>query len=260
MTIVSIDCIAARLFDARRAARAIAPVRGDLPERGIAAAYEVQKINARRKLREGRRIVGRKIGLTSAAVQKQLGVDQPDFGVLFDDMCYRGDEVTVPLGGFIAPRIEAEIAFVLSADIPKPVPAGEIAPFIACIAASAEIVDSAIANWDINIVDTIADNASSGAFALGTELPYQSGTDLCTRAMTLRKDGELVSSGKGAATLGDPLIALSWLAGTAAALGDPLRAGDIILAGALGPMTPFLAATYEIEIEGFPKLTVRGKA
>lgn len=251
---------AARLFAARSARAAIPPVRDQLPAMDIAAAYAVQQINIRKRLAEGRRVVGRKIGLTSEAVQKQLGVDQPDFGVLLDDMAYLGDDVVVPLGDLIAPRIEAEIAFVLKADIPEAGLRGdELEARIGQVAASAEIVDSAIGDWNINIVDTVADNASSAAFALGSPQDYVPGMDLPARAMRMSRGGEVISAGSGAATLGHPLTALAWLADTAATFGDPLRAGDVILAGALGPMKPFEAGDYVVEIDGFPKLTVRAR-
>jgi 2-keto-4-pentenoate hydratase len=227
----------------------------------IAAAYRVQQINIARRLAGGRRVVGRKIGLTSEAVQKQLGVDQPDFGVLLDDMAYLGDRVAIPLEGFISPRIEAEIAFILKADITRAGLRGaDLEAAIGQVAASAEIVDSAIADWKINIVDTIADNASSGAFALGSPQPYSPGMDLPGRAMRLSRAGEVLSTGMGAATLGHPLTALTWLADKAVAFGDPLRAGDVILAGALGPMKPFEPGDYLIEIDGFPALMVSAVA
>lgn len=248
--------IAERLFQARRTCVAIPPIRDELSCGGIAAAYRIQKLNIERLVVAGARRVGRKIGLTSKAVQQQLGVDSPDFGVLLDSMAWHGNSVSIPVSGMIAPRIEAEIAFVLGRDIEALAPGEDLSPFIASVAASAEIVDSAIANWTINILDTVADNASSGCFAVGTPLSFATGMDLPARQMVLRRDGETVSTGAGAATLGNPLTALAWLAETAITFGDPLRAGDIILAGALGPMTPFVPATYEIEIDGFPKLTV----
>ncbi len=248
--------IADRLFQARASCIAIPPVRDDLGTGGIEAAYRIQRLNIDRLVQAGASRVGRKIGLTSTAVQQQLGVDSPDFGVLLDSMAWRGNTVAIPVSGMIAPRIEAEIAFVLGADITSVSKPETLMPFIGGVAASAEIVDSAIANWTINILDTVADNASSGRFAVGAELPFIESMNLPARQMILRRDGETVSTGAGAATLGDPLNALAWLAETAIAFGDPLRAGDVILAGALGPMTPFIPATYEIEIEGFPKLTV----
>lgn len=249
--------IADHLWSARQSCQAVAPVRERLAPGGVETAYRIQKANIDRHVANGARRVGRKIGLTSKAVQQQLGVDSPDFGVLLDTMAWHGDVVEIPVKGMIAPRIEAEIAIILSADIVAIPTSGDLRPFIASVAASAEIVDSAIANWTINILDTVADNASSGRFALGTGKPYSHDMDLPARQMVLRRDGETISTGAGAATLGDPLIALAWLAETAIAFGDPLRAGDIILSGALGPMTPFVPATYEIEIDGFPKLTVK---
>lgn len=253
--------VADLIWTARAQARPIAPVRTALPALDVGAAYAVQQINVRRRLAQGRRVAGRKIGLTSEAVQKQLGVDQPDFGVLFDDMGHYGDDVTVQLAGMIAPRIEAEIAFVLKADIPEQgLDRAALEARIGEVAASAEIVDSAIAGWDINIVDTVADNASSAAFALGAPQPYVAGMDLPERAMRMSRAGETLSQGTGAATLGHPLTALAWLADTAAGLGDPLRAGDVILAGALGPMKAFEAGDYVIEIDGFPALTVRARS
>lgn len=252
---------AERLFEARRTGHSIPPVRNDLPAKDISAAYRVQQINIQRHLAAGRKVVGRKIGLTSEAVQVQLGVDQPDFGVLLDDMAYQGDEVAIPLAGLISPRIEAEIAFILKADITAPGLRGpELEAMIGQVAASAEIVDSAIADWAINIVDTVADNASSAAFALGAPQEYVPGMDLPARNMRLARDGVAISTGVGAATLGDPLTALAWLADTAIAFGEPLRAGDIILAGALGPMKPFEAGSYAIEIDGFSPLVVRAVA
>jgi 2-keto-4-pentenoate hydratase len=256
-----IEEIAERLSVARRERRPIPPVRTSLPPRDIVAAYQVQQRNNRRRLEAGGRIVGRKIGLTSEAVQRQLGVDQPDFGVLFDDMAFYGNDVTISLSGFIAPRIEAEIAFVLRADITVGgLPRAELEAAVGEVAASAEIVDSAIADWDIDIVDTIADNASSGAYALGAPQPYAPGMDLPARVMRLSRGGAVLSAGAGAATLGHPLTALGWLADTAVALGEPLRSGEVILAGALGPMKPFDAGCYLVEIDGFPLLTVRAVA
>lgn len=254
----AVQTIAERLFEARRTAVAIPPIHDELAPLDISSAYAIQRLNTERRIKAGARAVGRKIGLTSQAVQKQLGVDQPDFGMLFDDMAHRGDSVVVKRAGLISPRIEAELAFVLSADIATKVMANaDLHRVIASVAASAEIVDSAIADWKIGIVDTIADNASSGAFAIGTPQVYTPDMDLPGRTMRLLKDGELKSSGTGAATLGDPLTALAWLANTAIAFGDPLRKGDIVLSGALGPMIPMDAARYEIEISGFPKLTVQ---
>lgn len=250
--------VAARLYVARLDRQAIPPVRHELPQGDLQAAYAVQQANVERALGEGRIRAGRKIGLTSKAVQRQLGVNQPDFGVLFEDMAHRGDDVEIDLKRLISPRIEAEIALVLRRDIASPgLGRAGLADSVGAIAAAAEIVDSAIAGWDIEIVDTIADNASCGVFALGSQTPFAPAMNLAACRMRLFQDGDLRSEGAGSATLGDPLNALAWLAETAIALGDPLRAGEVVLAGALGPMIPLEVGAYRVEIDGLEPLTVR---
>lgn len=254
----SLQAVADRIWNARASGQAIGPVRDELPPQDIAAAYAVQRINVRRQLGAGRRQVGRKIGLTSEAVQKQLGVDQPDFGALFDDMHLGGMGAEIRIRSLISPRIEAEFAFLLGDDITEgPVTADSAAKAVESVAVAAEIVDSAIANWDIKIVDTVADNASCGAFVVGPWVPFARSLDLPARSMRMTRGDEEISKGAGAATLGDPLNALAWLAQTAIDLGDPLRAGEIVLAGALGPMTPLKVGDYVVEIDGFKPLWMR---
>lgn len=214
----------------------IPPVRTRLGSEANALAYQVQALNTRRWTERGRRVVGRKVGLTSKAVQAQLGVNQPDYGVLFDDMRL-ADGARIAPGRLIQPKIEAEVAIVLGRDITNPRP-----DFYDVLAATdyalpaIEIVDSRIADWDITFADTVADNGSSGLFVLGTTPRRLEGLDLATCGMTMKANGRLVSSGVGAACLGHPLHAAAWLAQTAAEHGDRLRAGDVILTGALGPM------------------------
>jgi 2-keto-4-pentenoate hydratase len=207
-----------------------------LPDQSAHTAYAVQSVLTRHRLANGQRIVGHKIGLTSPAVQAQLGVDQPDFGVLFDDMRV-ASHGTVNTARLIQPRIEAEIAFVLGADLDAPaLDAATAYRAVEWVVPALEIVDSRIARWDIAFADTVADNASSGLFVLGGhELP--SGRDL--REVNMRMTdgyGQTVSSGTGADCLGNPLHALVWLARTCQDFGSPLRAGEIVLSGALGPM------------------------
>jgi 2-keto-4-pentenoate hydratase len=255
-----IEDVAARLRAARRERRGIPPVRSLLPEKDIAAAYKVQQINVRRAIAAGARPIGRKIGLTSEAVQRQLGVDQPDFGVLFSSMNYGGLGAEFAVSSLIAPRIEAEFAFLLGLDIK----AGAVTPESAgravdAVAVAAEIVDSAVAGWDINLVDTVADNASCGGFVVGPWTAFNANLDLPSRAMRMTRDGVEISKGSGAATLGDPLNALAWLAQTAIEFGDPLRAGEIVLAGALGPMAPLTPGDYVVEIDGFKPLWMRAR-
>jgi 2-keto-4-pentenoate hydratase len=227
---------AQRLLDAARDLTPCAPVRDLIGADDIAAAYAVQQelTAARRRTAE---LVGHKIGLTSPAVQQQLGVDRPDFGVLFDDMDVTGVD-PVPVGRLLQPRIEAEVAFLLTADLTGEITAASVRAAVQAMAPALEIVDSRIAGWDISIADTIADNASSGLFVLG---PGRAGLDDVRPVdveMELSVDGQVVSKGSGAACLGDPLAALAWLAGAARDLGDPLRAGQVVLSGALGPMVP----------------------
>jgi 2-keto-4-pentenoate hydratase len=215
-----------------------APVRDLLPDRSLATGYAVQTLLTDARLAEGRRIAGRKIGLTSPAVQAQLGVDQPDFGVLFDDMACAEDDL-IEIERLLQPRIEAEIGFVLGTDLDRDdIDAAQARAAISDVLPALEIVDSRIAGWDITIVDTVADNASSGLYVLGEPVANPP-KDLREVTMTLVDgSGTTVSSGSGAACLGDPVSALVWLARTARAYGAPLRAGEVILSGALGPMVP----------------------
>jgi 2-keto-4-pentenoate hydratase len=229
---------AERLIAAARIVTATAPVRDVLGSTDVALAYDVQNILTAARLAGGATIVGRKIGLTSPAVQAQLGVDRPDFGVLFDDMLVP-DGGAVDVATLIAPKAEAEVAFVLKADLdgdPGLIDAATAAAAVDYAVAALEIVDSRVAGWDITITDTVADNASSALFVLGSTRVTLDEFAPVDVTMTLDKNGERASSGNGAACLGDPLNALAWLARTAAEYGSPLRAGDVVLSGALGPM------------------------
>lgn len=215
---------------------AVAPLRDVLEATDVEGAYAVQTINTRYWEAQGRRIVGRKAGLTAKAVQVQLGVDQPDFGVLFEDMRVEDGGRLDPARA-IQPKAEAEIAFILGADLPDPATTVEqVAAAVASVHAAIEIVDSRIADWKISFADTVADNGSSAFFVLAdTGLPLE-GLDLEGAAMEMWVNDAVVSTGVGAAALGNPLNAAAWLAQTLAARGEPLKAGDILLAGALGPM------------------------
>ena len=242
------------LVAARASGQPCPPVRGLLPDSDIDAAYAVQASWVADQIAAGARVVGRKIGLTNPVVQAQFGVDRPDFGVLFESMaCAPG----TPIDGArtLQPKIEAEIAFVLAEDLTGTVigPA-EVAAATAYVVAALEIVDSRIAGWDIGIVDTIADNGSSGLFVLGDRRQELGRLDLAECAMTLRRcgaggaggvggvggaggvGGEVVSTGTGASILGHPLAAVAWLAAAVRDRGNPLRAGEVVLSGSLGPM------------------------
>lgn len=243
--------LAAKLDGAYASGQPIAAIRDQLALGDVAAAYAIQELNTARWLELGRRLVGRKIGLTSVAVQKQLGVDQPDFGMLFADMAVCDGEPVAP-GRVLQGKVEAEIAFVLERDLTiEQATVADLMRAIGYATAAIEIVGSRIANWDIRLVDTVADNASSGLFVLGNT-PYRlAGLDLrdCTMQMTRGED--VVSTGVGHACLGHPLNAALWLARKMVEVGRPLLAGDIILSGALGPMVAVKSGdVFEAQIDG----------
>lgn len=229
------DAAARRLRDAY-ANGPVPPMRDLIEPVDVDGAYAVQEINTRFWEAQGRRIVGRKAGLTAKAVQTQLGVDQPDFGVLFDDMA-------IPDGGLLdparalQPKAEAEVALVLGSALPDSNTTSDmVAAAVRSVHAAIEIVDSRIADWKITFADTVADNGSSAFFVLSEQGRPLEGLDLFTCGMVMEVDGAIVSLGAGAAALGHPLNAAAWLASTLAARGEPLQAGDILLTGALGPM------------------------
>jgi 2-keto-4-pentenoate hydratase len=214
----------------------VAPLRDLIAPQDIENAYAIQQINTAIWLSDGRRIVGRKVGLTAKAVQLQLGVDQPDFGVLFHDMA-------IADGGFLSPsrvlqpKAEGEVAFIMATDVNDPtVTREQVAAAVGSVVTAIEIVDSRIADWKITFADTVADNGSSAFFVLGSVPKPLAGLDLWTCGMVLEVNGETVSLGAGAACMGHPLNALTWLAQTLAKRGEGLRKGDVVLSGALGPM------------------------
>lgn len=247
---------AERLQQAAASGVACAPVRDLIGESDVAAAYAVQSIVIGDRVAAGATVVGRKIGLTSPAVQQWLGVDTPDFGVLLDDMEYGEDEV-VPMARLMQPRAEAEIAFVLKADLTEgPFTAESVRGAVDHARAAIEIVDSRVTNWDIKLGDTVADNASSGLYVLGEQRRELDDFEPVDVEMSMTCDGEVVSTGTGAACLGDPLNALAWLASAALEHGEPLRAGQVVLSGALGPVHPVPAgAVLRAEITGLGPVT-----
>jgi 2-keto-4-pentenoate hydratase len=259
VTTISADLITAaadRLLDAHDRRVACEPVVGLLPGASIDDAYAVQEANTERWLAGGRRLVGRKIGLTSTAVQSQLGVDRPDYGMLFADMA--ADEGgDIDIGRLLQPRAEAEIAFVIGRDLPDPeTTVAEVLRAIEFAVAAIEIVDSRIADWRIGIIDTVADNASSGMFVLGSTPVALGSFDPVMCGMVMERRGEPVSVGAGRACLGSPISATAWLARTMAAGGRPLRAGDTVLSGALGPMVPVRPGdVFEARISGLGSVT-----
>lgn len=238
------------LFNADHYKTVCPPVREIIGETDIEKAYAVQSVNVTKKLKAGEVIVGKKIGLTSFAVQKQLGVDQPDYGVLYAS-------TEVENGGNIAfeelmqPKAEAEIAFVMSKDLDGDITMEGLIDSIDYAVASIEIVGSRVADWNIRITDTIADNASASHFVLGTNKKNLSEIDLVNCKMTLSKNGEIASEGSGKACMDNPLNAALWLAQVMAKNGSPLKQGEILLSGALGPMVNIEKGDHFVaEIEG----------
>lgn len=233
---VTIERLAGSLRNASREGRPIAPVRDDLAAMGAAGAYAVQEANTRFHLEAGRHLTGRKIGLTSKSVQQQLGVDAPDFGMLFADMELGPDEEIAP-GRVLQPKVEAEVAVVLERDLGDgQLTLSRLMSAVAYVLPAVEIVGSRIRDWDIRLLDTIADNASSGLYALGTRPRKLSEVDLRICGMLMERKGQVVSLGVGAACLGHPLNAALWLARKMVEVGRPLKAGDVVMTGALGPM------------------------
>ncbi|WP_374991071.1 2-keto-4-pentenoate hydratase [Streptomyces sp. LHD-70] len=235
-TAPAVDAAAARLLEAHASGTPCAPVRDLIDD--IDTAYTVQDRLTEHWLTQGRRLTGRKIGLTSPAVQRQLGVDTPDFGMLYADMAVP-DGAEIPAGAVQEARAEAEVALVLDADLTHE--RHTIADLLRATAfalPAVEVCGSRIRDWDITITDTVADNASSGLYVLGTRPVPLRDVDLRLAGMVLQRQGEQVSTGAGSACLGHPLTAALWLADTLVRMGRPLRAGDTVLTGALGPMVP----------------------
>ncbi len=226
------------LYQALREVKPVEPLTAREPGIGIADAYNIQLRLIARRLQDGERVIGKKIGLTSKAVQTMLGVDQPDFGHLTSAMVY-GDGASVPVSGLLQPRAEGEIAFILKRDLCGPgVTNADVLRATEAVMACFEIVDSRVRDWKIKIQDTVADNASSGLFVLGDKAIDPRKLDLSLCGMTLEKNGEVVHTGAGAAALGSPVNCVAWLANTLGRLGITLKAGEVILSGALAAMVP----------------------
>ncbi|MCX6395975.1 MAG: fumarylacetoacetate hydrolase family protein [Propionibacteriales bacterium] len=261
----AISAAVERLATAQATRVPCAAVRDLIGTDDLPAAYAVQQGLVQARIDGGVSVVGRKIGATSKAVQDQLGVDQPDFGYLLSDMDVSAGAqpgaAPISMRTLVQPRVEAEVAFRLGRDI-NPESEDEITLDLVRDAVefaipSLEIVDSRIENWDIKFTDTVADNASSGLFVIGTDPKPLAEISPVDVEMTLTINGELRSSGNGAACLGDPLEALRWLAVQAYRFDDPLRAGHLILSGALGPFVPFAAGDDVVAtISGFAPLSV----
>jgi 2-keto-4-pentenoate hydratase len=227
------DVLAKELLTAEETMTPVAPITARIPELTIEEAYGIQLAGVNEKLKAGRRIVGKKIGLTSKAMQKMLGVDVPDYGHLLDDMLVADGE-TCPRERLILPRVEGEIAFVLKDSLRGPgVTAADVLRATEGVRASIEVIDSRIKDWKIGLPDTIADNASSARFVLGSKMLPVDDLDLRLIGMVMEKNGEVVATGAGAAVWGHPAASVAWLANCLSAYGIELKAGEVILSGAV---------------------------
>ncbi len=258
MTPDLIDTLGDALHAALAARSTIEPLTSRHPDITIDDAYRVQQRMLARRLAGGETVVGKKIGVTSKAVMDMLGVYQPDFGYLLSGMVY-GEGQTIPIDTLIQPKAEGEIAFVLKKDLLGPgITNAAVLAATECVMPCFEIVDSRIRDWKIRIQDTVADNASCGVFVLGDRAVAPSAVDLSTCGMVLEKNGEVIGTGAGAAALGSPVNAVAWLANTLGRLGIPLKAGEVILSGALAAMSPCAAGdTFRVAIGGIGGCSVR---
>lgn len=225
----------------------------------IEEAYHISLRMMERRVAAGETVIGKKIGVTSKAVQNMLNVYQPDFGYLTDKMAYsQGQEVPIS-EQLIQPKVEGEIAFILKKDLMGPcVTNADVLAATDCVIPCFEVVDSRIENWQIKIQDTIADNASCGLFILGDKAVDPRKVDLMTCGMVVEKNGVVISTGAGAAALGSPVNCVAWLANTLGTFGIPLKAGEVILSGSLVPLEPVQAGDFmSVSIGGIGSASVR---
>ena len=258
MDLQLIEKLGDELYEALRDRRVVEPLTNRHEAIGIEDAYRVQQRMIARRLQGGERIVGKKIGVTSRAVMNMLGVYQPDFGYLLDGMVMNEGE-SVDTRTLIQPKAEGEIAFVLKRDLMGPgIGNADVLAATECVMPCFEIVDSRIRDWKIKIADTVADNASCGVFVLGDSAVDPRRIDLVTCGMVLEKNGEIVATGAGAAALGSPVNAVAWLANTLGKLGIGLKAGEVVLSGALAAMFPAAAGdNFRVSIGGLGGCSVR---
>jgi len=231
MTGVNINRAAELLYNAREARVPISPLTERYPGMDLAAAYAVQQVNLRRRLTAGAVLIGHKIGLTSKPMQDLLGVDEPDFGYLLDDMVLPNG-ATVAASKFCAPRVEPEVAFLLGKRLRGPgVTVEDVRAATEAVAPALEIVDSRIADWKLTLADTVADNASSGAAVLGNWVPYSADIDLASAPASLSLNATEIDSGLGSAVMGDPAVAVAWLANAVASFGTEILPGQFVMSG-----------------------------
>jgi 2-oxopent-4-enoate/cis-2-oxohex-4-enoate hydratase len=254
-----IDAFGDALYEALISRETIAPLTEQAPDITIEDAYQISLRMLDRRLKAGERVVGKKIGVTSQVVMDMLNVDRPDFGYLTDRMMYAtGGEVPVS-SEMIHPRAEGEIAFVLKHDLVGPgITNADVLRATDFVMPCFEIVDSRIRDWKIKIQDTIADNASCGVVVMGASAVKPTDIDLSTCGMVVQLNGEIISTGAGAAAMGSPVNCVTWLANTLGAFAIPLKAGEVILSGSLVPLQPIQPGdSMQLSIGGIGQCAVR---
>lgn len=247
------------LFEAMVQRNALRPLTERFSDITIDDAYNISLRMLERRLDDGERVIGKKIGVTSKAVQNMLNVHQPDFGYLTDAMVFsQGEEMPIS-SRLIQPRAEGEIAFILKKDLLGPgITNADVLAATECVMPCFEVVDSRIEDWKIKIQDTVADNASCGLFILGDQAVSPTKVDLATCGMVVEKNGSVISTGAGAAALGSPVNCVAWLANTLGQFGIPLKAGEVILSGSLVPLVPVKAGDHmSLSIGGMGNASVR---
>ncbi|WP_203335659.1 2-keto-4-pentenoate hydratase [Nocardioides limicola] len=242
---------AAALAAAERDRRPIPPLRDTYPDLDVVDAYEIQLLNIRPRLAAGVTIHGHKVGLSSKAMQEMMGVDEPDYGHLLSDMAL-SQRTPVSAGAYCTPRVEVEVAYILGATLPgADCTEADVLAATEAVAPAIELIDSRIENWNIRIGDTIADNASSAGYVLGDERVKPGDIDLTSIRAVLHRNGDQVAEGRSDAVLGDPTVAVAWLARKVAAFGVTLEAGHVILPGSVHRAIDAAAGdTFEASFEG----------
>jgi 2-keto-4-pentenoate hydratase len=250
--------VARQLLDAYGTGKPIAPLTSTYDDMDLEDAYAIQLLQIEERLAGGRVVKGHKVGLTSAAMQRLLGVDEPDYGHLLDDF-FHLEHAPIPLDRFLQPRIEPEVAFVLAKPLRGPgVTVSEAIAAVDFVLPALEIVDSRIEAWKIGLFDTIADNASSGALVLGSTPTAISDVDLRLAGAVMTRNGSVVGTGAGGAVLGSPLRTLVWLANTVGARGVTLEEGHVVLPGAVCAMVPVAPGdTVTATFAGLGSVTAR---
>ncbi len=246
------------LSDAYATRVPVEPLSGRLEDLTLADAYDIQLLQIADRVSSGRRVIGHKVGLTSAAMQRQLGVDQPDYGHITDDMLFV-EHAAIPFDTYLQPRIEPEIAFVLKRQLSGPgITVPQAIAAVDFVLPALEIIDSRIRDWKIGILDTIADNASSGGIVLGSTPVRIRDVDLRLSGCVIYRNGEVAGTGAGGAVLGSPITSLVWLANTLGALGITLEAGEIVLPGSQTAAVPVAPGdAFRAQFSGIGSVTTR---